>query len=310
MRKSNSQIFNNLEKTQINILNTGFSIINTNDSTSKKISNCYMSIKFPKILLKVKYNRNPNLKNIKYNTRYSDNNNYLHNNNKKSLKDSFNIYHYNKIEDKKSINDSILFSSRSTKEFTKDNEMISPMKSLSVFYKRYKELKSRNYYDTIFVNKGKMTDYKKCLSSEYKKNIKNILGKISYRFKQRNDSLLNMVDEKDGFYIKGLKYKKYYFYPHKKVNILSFHNNIMNKNIQLINQNIKKQNLKKIIKEKKINYRNSSNIDNDNFLTVYQRNNKRHWTKNCFIRKKMKQKVEEIIDDEINNVLKQSKLKY
>ena len=310
MRKSNSQIFNDLEKTQINILKTGFSIINTNASTSKKLSNSNMSVKFPQILLKVKFNRNPNLKKIKYNTQYFDNNNYLHNNNKKSLKDLFNIYHYNKIEDKKSINDSVLSSSRSTKVFTKDNELISPMKSLSVFYKRYKELKSRNYYDSIFMNKGKMTDYKKCLSYEYKKNNKNILGKISYEFKQKNDSLLNMVDGKDSFYIKGLKYQKYYFYPHKKVNILSFHNNIMNRNIYLINQNIKKQNLKKIIKEKKINYRNSSNIDKDNFLTVYQRNSKRHWTKNYFIRKKMKQKVEEIIDDEIHNVLKQSKLKY
>ena len=42
---------------------------------------------------------------------------------------------------------------------------------------------------------------------------------------------------------------------------------------------------------------------------IFNRSRKRHWTKNYVIRKKMKQKIEEVVDDEINNVLHNLKFK-
>ena len=105
----------------------------------------------------------------------------------------------------------------------------------------------------------------------------------------------------------------YYFYPHKKMNILAFHQNIMNYNIKQIKQRNILENLrKKRNEEKKImNQRTAYLNDNDNFLkeNIFSRNRKRHWTKNYIIRKKMKQKIEEIVDDEIHNVLHSLKLK-
>ena len=304
MKNSNSQIFNSSRKTYFNSFKTGFSITNNNSTYSKKSNNSLSSIKFPKILQKIKNSRKSNLKIRKDNTRYYDNNNTYQGNTRKSFKDLFNIINYTNNDTKPvTINNRLTFTDKH-KENTKNTDMQNTLKSLTKFYIDYQNTKSENYYDTIFLKKSRMTDYKKSLSCDYEKDNRTVIDMATTKFKQKNDSILNVVNLKDGFYIKGLKYKKYFFFPHKKMNILAFHNNIMNNNVNII----KKRNIddfKKIKTEKKIKKSKSTYIDNDvyNFISVYQKNNNRHWTKNFFIRKKVKENVEKIVDNEINNVI-------
>ena len=317
MKHSHSSIFNNSEKANNNLLKTGFSVINHNTSTSKKFNNSITAVKFPKILFKTR-NKKLYVQNQKNKTQYNDDTIYSNNKLKKSFHDSFNILHLDKRSDKaNNIMENLRFNKNKYKKI-KNNELQNQGINLTLLYNNYQNIKNvannfYNYYDSIFPLKLKNTDYRKNLSCDYEKDNKNVINMFTTRFKQKNDSILNVVRNKDGYYIKGLKYIKYYFYPHKKMNILAFHQNIMNNNIKQIKQRIVMENLrKKRNEEKKImNQKTSYFNDNDNFLkeNIFSRDRKRHWTKNYVIRKKMKQKIEEIVDDEINNVLHSLKLK-
>ena len=322
MKHSHSSIFNNSEKTQYQFLNTGFSVINQNTSTPKKFNNSLTNMRFPKLLLKTRSKKM--LKNSKNKTQYSDESNYSNNTQKKSFKDSFNIYNFLKKEESNKFLPNLRYDNNNdnnNKNNEKSNEIEHQNKSIPLLYNNYQSIKDKlnnyfNYYDSIFNVKTKKTDYTRSLSCDYEKDNRNVIDLFTTRFKQKNDSILNVVRNNDGYYIKGLKYKKYFFFPHKKMNILAFHQNIMSNNINQIkerrNMEIfnKKRNeeLKKLkIRSKRKSYFNSD----EKFLedNIFNRSRKRHWTKNYVIRKKMKQKIEEVVDDEINNVLHSLKIK-
>ena len=308
MKHSQSSIFNNSQKTEYNFLKTGFSIINKSTSSPKKFNISLTAIKFPKIFLKLKN------KNKKSTFLYNNSMENIKSKQKKELKDSFNILNFTKKETDK--NSTILPNLRYSQNNTKENEI--PNKSTPLLYNNFQNIKNKannylNYYDLIFSVKTKKTSYTKSLSSDYEKDNKNVIEYYNTRFKQKNDSILNVVRNNEGFYIKGLEYKKYYFTPHKKVNILAFHKNIMNNNIKHIKEMREMEIIRKRKEEEK-RYRDKNrkttyiNKD-DHFLNeTFSRSRKRHWTKNYVIRKKMKKKIEEIVDEEFNNVYNSKKI--
>ena len=314
MKHSQSSIFTNSEKTKDNnFLKTGFSIINQNTISSNKFNSSVTTIKFPKIFFRIK-NRRLNQKNT---TQYNDNINMSKSLEKDSFKDSFNILNYKK-DDKLNKSNKFLPNLRYINNNIKDNEktnMNNNNKNFFLLYNNYQNIKNKvtnffNIYDSIFDVKLKKTDYRRSLSCDYEKDNKHVINELNTKFKQKNDSILNVVRNKDGFYIKGLKYKKYFFFPHKKMNILSFHHNIMSKNINHMKERRK---LEKFLKEKneeqKIINSRKSNFKEDKFFeeNILNKSLKRHWTKNIAIRKKMKQKIEEIVENEINNVVMNGK---
>ena len=310
MKNSQSSILNNTEKNYNNFLKTGFSVLNKNTSTPKKLNNNISSIKFPKILLKTR-NRILYIRGQKSKTQYIIDSNCSENIQQKSFQNSFNILNFVK----KNKTNKIFPKLRYNQSNIKGNEVPSQTKNLSLLYNHCQNIKNRpnnnnyNYYDSKFIVKMKMTDYRKSLSCDYEKDNRNVIDLMTKKFKQKNDSILNVISKTDGFYIKGLQYKKYYFFPHKKMNILAFHQNIISKNINKMKQ-------RKIIEnfqEKKNEEKKLPNIkeinSNKNFLeaNIFSRSRKRHWTKNYEIRKKMNQKIEEIVDEEINNILHSQK---
>ena len=320
MKHSQSSIFNSSEKTYYNFLKTGFSVINQNTSTPKKFNNSLTNIKFPKLILK---SRNINLlKNKKNITQYSNISSYSNNISKKSFKDSLNILNFMKKNDlSNKILPNLRYSNNNNnKNNDKENEIKNPNRSCALLYNNYQNIKNKannyfNYYDSIFTVKIKKTDYRKSLSSDYEKDNRHVIDLMTTKYKHKNESILNVVENIDGFYIKGLQYKKYYFFPHKKMNILAFHQNIMNNNLHHIKERRKMEKESKRRNDEK-NYRNRNKrtsciLNNDKFLeeNIFNRNRKRHWTKNYIIRRKMKQKIEDVVDDEINNVLASQKNK-
>jgi hypothetical protein len=320
MKHSHSSIFNNSEKTQYQFLNTGFSVINQNTSTPKKFNNSLTNMRFPKLLLKTRNKKM--LKNNKNKTQYSDVSNYSNNTQKKSFKDSFNIYNFLKKEESNKFLPNLRYDNNNkNNEKSNDNEIEHQNKSIPLLYSNYQRIKDKlnnyfNYYDSIFNVKTKKTDYTRSLSCDYEKDNRNVIDLFTTRFKQKNDSILNVVRNNEGYYIKGMKYKKYFFFPHKKMNILAFHQNIMSNNINQIKERRKmeifnKKRNEELKKLKNRSKRKSYFNSDEKFLedNIFNRSRKRHWTKNYVIRKKMKQKIEEVVDDEINNVLHSLKFK-
>jgi hypothetical protein len=320
MKHSHSSIFNNSEKTQYQFLNTGFSVINQNTSTPKKFNNSLTNMRFPKLLLKTRNKKM--LKNNKNKTQYSDVSNYSNNTQKKSFKDSFNIYNFLKKEESNKFLPNLRYDNNNkNNEKSNDNEIEHRNKSIPLLYSNYQRIKDKlnnyfNYYDSIFNVKTKKTDYTRSLSCDYEKDNRNVIDLFTTRFKQKNDSILNVVRNNEGYYIKGMKYKKYFFFPHKKMNILAFHQNIMSNNINQIKERRKmeifnKKRNEELKKLKNRSKRKSYFNSDEKFLedNIFNRSRKRHWTKNYVIRKKMKQKIEEVVDDEINNVLHSLKFK-
>jgi hypothetical protein len=320
MKHSYSSIFNNSEKTQYQFLNTGFSVINQNTSTPKKFNNSLTNMRFPKLLLKTRNKKM--LKNNKNKTQYSDVSNYSNNTQKKSFKDSFNIYNFLKKEESNKFLPNLRYDNNNkNNEKSNDNEIEHQNKSIPLLYNNYQRIKDKlnnyfNYYDSIFNVKTKKTDYTRSLSCDYEKDNRNVIDLFTTRFKQKNDSILNVVRNNEGYYIKGMKYKKYFFFPHKKMNILAFHQNIMSNNINQIKERRKmeifnKKRNEELKKLKNRSKRKSYFNSDEKFLedNIFNRSRKRHWTKNYVIRKKMKQKIEEVVDDEINNVLHSLKFK-
>jgi hypothetical protein len=278
-------------------------------------------MRFPKLLLKTRNKKM--LKNNKNKTQYSDVSNYSNNTQKKSFKDSFNIYNFLKKEESNKFLPNLRYDNNNNKnnEKSNDNEIEHQNKSIPLLYSNYQRIKDKlnnyfNYYDSIFNVKTKKTDYTRSLSCDYEKDNRNVIDLFTTRFKQKNDSILNVVRNNDGYYIKGMKYKKYFFFPHKKMNILAFHQNIMSNNINQIKERRKmeifnKKRNEELKKLKNRSKRKSYFNSDEKFLedNIFNRSRKRHWTKNYVIRKKMKQKIEEVVDDEINNVLHSLKFK-
>ena len=158
MKHSQSSIFNNSVKTKDNnFIKTGFSIINQNTISSNKFNNSITAIKFPKIFFRIK-NRKLNQKNK---TQYNDYINMSKSLEKYSFKDSFNILHFDKKDDKSNkSNESnkCLPNLRYINNNIKDNEKtnINNMnKNLSLLYNNYQNIKNKvtnffNIYDSLF----------------------------------------------------------------------------------------------------------------------------------------------------------------
>lgn len=316
MKHSLSSLFNNSQK----IKNRNFNIrYEFNNSDTKNLSNSTIALKFPRIIIKTRNERMLNMKNHQNKTQYNDiaNSCYKAIN---SLKDSFKILNLTKKN-----NSTILLNRNDNKKliynlrYNKDNNILisekdnntTTLKSLSSIYNNLHTFfnKTNTDYDSIFLNKSKMTNYKKCLSSDYEKDNKSVIDIFGTKYKQKTDSILNVVQNKDGFYIKGLRYKKYIFFPHKKMNILAFHHNIMSKNIKKFEKEKKMENEKKIKHIEKLCKRNKEIIDD------ISNNKKKNYIYNIIkqkkiIRKKLKKKwynssqeIEDIINEEYNKAI-------
>ena len=316
MKHSLSSLFNNSQK----IKNKNFNIkYGFNNSNTKSLNNSTIALKFPKIIIKTRNERMSNIKIHENKTQNSDNTNSCYNT-INSLKDSFKILNLTKKNNStiflnRNDNKKLIFNLRYNKDSNnliseKDNNTTT-LKSLSSIYNNYHTIfnKTNTDYDSIFLNKSKMTNYKKWLSSDYEKDNKSVIGIFGTKYKQKTDSILNVVQNKDGFYIKGLIYKKYYFFPHKKMNILAFHHNIMSKNIKKFEKEKKVENMKKIKHVEKLCKRNKEMMDD-----ISNNNNNNHIydiiKKKKLIKKKLKKKrnnssqeIEDIINEEYNNVI-------
>ena len=311
MKHAQSYILNtNSLKIGNSFSKTGFSTKNKKNLSTKKFNASTTSFRFPIILLRTK-NRNFRLQKAQTQSEhlYSTNNKT-----KKAFKDSFQILHYSVNEDNKNITTNrILQDTTINKRNLKEIDMSKTYKPISFLYDNYNEIiKNKtnnifNYYDSIFMMQTKKTDYRKDLSSDFVKDNRVVINSLSTKFKQKHDSILNVLHNNEGYYyIKGLEYKKYLFYPHKKQNILNFHQNLMAKNFDIFQEKRRLENLKNN-QGKKSPIHNSSlnNIRSDNILNknIIPKKKKRHMSINYFLRKKMNQKIEEIINDEMNKVL-------
>ena len=98
MKQSNSQIFNNSEKSPNNSLRSINSLIKNSSSTPKNRSKNITCLNFPKLYYKLKYTRNKNNienKSISSEMRYtSDNNASIRKNKNSNINKGLSIYHY------------------------------------------------------------------------------------------------------------------------------------------------------------------------------------------------------------------------
>lgn len=307
MKKSSSLIFFNTEKELNNCTKKGTSI-NQSLSLTKELNKSTPSLKYAKIIYKPKNIKFPNIRYQDNNCLYNNKTNNSHNSMNLN-KDYFKIFHKNKKDNNNLIGNNNTLSSNSIyNKNINENTTTNSLQSLSSLYYNYNFIINKNHtnYDKIFYNKIKMTNYRKSLSSDYEKNNLDVIDMIGTKYKQKTDSILNVVENKDGFYIKGLRYKKYYFFPHKKMNILSFHHNIISKNIKKIEKD-KIEALKNIKSGEKIIKKNKFLTDN-HFLNVKisKKERKKLRMKRGF---ESQQKIEEIINEEVNNVINNIKEK-
>ena len=318
MKHSFSSLFNNSQK----IKNKNFNIkYGLNNSNIKILNNSTIGLKFPKIIIKTRNERISNIKIHENKTQNRDSTNSCYNT-INSLKDSFKILNLTKKNNStiflnRNNNKNLIYNLRYNKENNnltneKDNNTAT-LKSLSSIYNNYHTIfnKTNTDYDSIFLNKSKMTNYKKWLSSDYEKDNKSVIDIFGTKYKQKTDSILNVVQNKDGFYIKGLIYKKYFFFPHKKLNILAFHHNIMSKNIKKFEKKKKVENMKRIKHVEKLCKRNKEIIDdtsinnNKNINNIYNIIKRKKLLKKKLKKKKniSSQEIEDIINEEYNNAI-------
>ena len=315
MKHSLSSLYSNSQKniSKIPNIKCGF-----NNNNIKSLNSSTITLKFPKIIIKTRNRRMSNIKIQENKTQNDDSTNSCYKT-INSLKNSFNILNLTKKNNStillnRNDNKNIIYNLRYNKDNNnliseKDNNNTTNSKSLSSIYNNFHTIfnKTNTDYDSIFLNKSKMTNYKKWLSSDYEKDNKSVIDIFGKKYKHKTDSILNVVRNKDGFYIKGLRYKKYYFFPHKKMNILAFHHNIMSKNIQIFEKEKKVENMKKIKHVEKLCKRNKEIIDdisinNNNIYDIIKQKK--------LIKKKLKKKrnkssqeIEDIINEEYNNAI-------
>ena len=128
------------------------------------------------------------------------------------------------------------------------------------------------------------------------------------KYKEKNDSILNVVQKSDGYSIKGMKFKKYFFFPHEKMNILFFHKKIMAENIERFEKRRKIENYKKI--ENKNRYDKRRSISNDDIFiqrAFDKRKTRKFFTKYFYTKKNLKDRIENMVDFEFNKVMVSNK---
>ena len=283
MKHSTSYIFNNSQKFQNSSLISAFSSIKNNSSFSKNNNRNATCINFPKLYSKLKYSRNKENITNKSNTEIRTNSENLSQIDNNNITQAINICHYPSLTQNKISSEKKYFIPNVIKnKFNKINEL---------------------YCSPMILFQPKMNNYKKFLSEQYKVNNKNIINKFGTKFKQRNDSILNILQTNEAYIIKGKQYKKYIFYPHEKMNVYFFHRDIMEKNMKRFEKKRKIESLKKIENRFIIDKRRS--ISNENIFTplaFVKRKSRKFHTRNFLTTKNFKNKIQNMVDTEINKV--------
>ena len=309
MKQSTSIIFNTSEKSQNNSLRSVNSLLKNNSSTPKNRSKNITCLNFPKLYSKLKYTRNKsNIFNesLSSKTRYTNNNKSISKkpNNNLNIKKALNIYHYPFLTKRQ-----ISTNTRYLLPNIESNKTQNIIPKLHNFNYLYYFNKTKEQYSPSFLLKRNKNDYTKFLSENYVKNNKKIINMITTRYKERNDSILNVVQKTDGYYIKGIKFKNYFFFNHEKMNILFFHKKIMAENIQRFEKRRKKENLKKNDAKKKV-YDIKRTISSDDIFvprSFDKRKTRKFLTNFLYSKRNLKNKIENMVDYEINNVMVSNK---
>ena len=290
MKQSTSQIFNSSKKSNNKTLSSVVSLFKNNSSTYRNNNRSLNCLNFPKLYPKLKYSRN---KINNENKSFSDSSSISENKTKLDVKSSLQILH---------------FPLTRKKQFSTDNHVISNYKNkISNLYQ------NRNLNSINKINEGcspmlfftkKQNCYTKFLSDTYYKNNRKVINMFNTRYKERTDSILNIKQTEDGYCIKGIKYKKYYFFPHEKMNILLFHKKIMAENLERFEKRRKIENIKKLVNKNIYDKRRS--ISNDDIFVeraFNKRKTRKFYTRNFYTKRNLKNKIENVVDYEINKVI-------
>ncbi len=309
MKQMTQQEFNSSNKPENHSLKNVFSPMKNNNSNIKGNNKSVTCLNFPKLYSKLKYSRNKANSEDKSISDTNSNSSEINtnNNNNIDINLAIKIYHY---------------PDSTKKEMPTNFFNILPNifpQNISSKLHQYKYLNSFNkisggFFSPMFLFKPKKTTYKKFLSENYRKNNEEIINKFRMEYKQRNDSILNAVKNKDGIFIKGMNYKKYYFFPHKKMNILVFHKKIMEENLKRFENRRKLQGMKKL-ENKNINniLDKRRSISNDNIFiprAFNKRKSRKFFTKNFYTTKNLKNAVQNVVNSEVNKVTLDYKFYY
>ena len=303
--------FNYTKKFENNSLKSAFSFMQNTNSTPRGNNKSVTCLNFPKLYSKLRY--------ITRNKTNSDNKSMISDTNSNSSEIKTNNNN-NNVENINSAIKILHYPDLTQKQLSTNTLNILPNifpKNISSRIHQYKYLNSFNKitgFSPMFLFKPKKTVYKKYLSDNYRKNNEQIINKINMEYKQKNDSILNAVKYKDGIFMKGMNYKKYYFFPHEKMNILAFHQKLMEENLRRFENRRKFEGLKKLEK-KNINniFDKRRSISNDNIFVPRafgKRKSRKYFTKNFYTTKNLKKSVQNMVDSEINKVTLDYKFYY
>ena len=295
MKQSTSQIFNSSKKSNNKTLSSVVSLLKNNSSTYRDNNRSLNCLNFPKLYPKLKYSRN---KINNENKSFSDSSSISENKTKLDVKSSLQILH---------------FPLTRKKQFSTDNHVISNYKNkISNLYQN-RNLNSINKTNEgcspMFFFTKKQNGYTKFLSDTYYKNNRKVINMFNTRYKERTDSILNVKKNEDGYCIKGIKYKKYYFFPHEKMNILLFHKKIMAENLERFEKRRKIENIKKLVNKNIYDKRRS--ISNDDIFVeraFNKRKTRKFYTRNFYTKRNLKNRIENVVDYEINKFIFNKKL--
>ena len=192
------------------------------------------------------------------------------------------------------------------------NKLQNKTNSKMYNFKFFKPLNERNaeYYNE-FITKGKKNAYTKFLSESYRKNNRKIIDIFNIRYKQKQDSILNVIQKDNCFFIQGRKYNKYFFLEHEKMNYLLFHQKIMDENKQRFAKKKKIENLKKLMNKNINDDRRRSISTEDIFIkrAIDKRKTRRNYTKFFYTKNNLKKKIENMVQYEINRAIANSNSK-
>ena len=301
MKQSNTQIYNISEITLNNSLKTAFSLLKNNSIASKFKSRNLTCLNFPKLYSKIKYKRITQNNSFEE-TRHSNSNKKPKLNINKSLR----IYNYP--------------SHKKKQESTTTRSLLPKIENNKTSPHNYSRINHFNYlnslnkpdvdYSSIFLSKRAKNNYTKYLSESYRKNTRHIINILNDKYKQKTDSILNMVEKNDGFYIKGMKYNRYFFYKHEKMNILLFHQKIMNDNIKRFQKRRKVQNLKIKPFENINTFDKRRSISTDDIFiqrAFNKRKTRKYFTRNFYTKNNLKNQIANMVDYETNKVMVNNK---
>ena len=173
-------------------------------------------------------------------------------------------------------------------KLSKFRQNISRQLKNKTLFLSFNKTKYNNQNKTNEKKSLKENIYKKYKSEDYKKDNLSQINLIATKYKKRNDNILNIVPNEDGFSIRTFYYKNYSFIPKKIPNVMRIHNDILMNNINSYFNSVKK--------ESKFN-----NKDNEeNFITLKEN----YKNINNFKKKHRSLSEKNIIENELNNVMK------